>query len=186
MSDLGPSDLVHCPQCGRDLPASEFHRNRRRPNGLAYYCKTCARQRMEVSRRKRGIAARRAAQVDVPAGMKWCPDCDQIKPIVDFARTKASSSGIHSYCKLCATANVVARRCNGSTAARGSTTCGGGTGSGRSSSTRSWPVRAGSARSAARPTLSTSTTITCSVMYVAFSASTATVAWDSSRTTCRT
>jgi len=101
MSDLGPSDLVHCPHCGRDLPASEFHRNRRRPNGLAYYCKTCARQRMEVSRRKRGIAARRAAQVDVPAGMKWCPDCDQIKPIVDFARTKASSSGIHSYCKPC-------------------------------------------------------------------------------------
>jgi hypothetical protein len=31
--------------------------------------------------------------------MTWCPDCDEIKTIADFARTKAWSSGIHSYCK---------------------------------------------------------------------------------------
>jgi hypothetical protein len=37
----------------------------------------------------------------VPAGAKWCPDCETVKPIEEFPRTKSSSSGLHSYCKPC-------------------------------------------------------------------------------------
>jgi hypothetical protein len=102
MSDSVESDGVFCPQCLRTLPASEFHQNKRRPDGLAYYyCKSCACERMEVSRRRRGIKPRRAPSVAVPVGMKWCPDCDEVKPISEFARTVARADGIHTYCKPC-------------------------------------------------------------------------------------
>ncbi|RZU75270.1 recombination endonuclease VII [Micromonospora kangleipakensis] len=89
-----------CPQCERRLSVTEFHRNRRRADGLAYYCKTCAAARSEASRRKRGIGAQRKPAAPVPAGLKWCPDCDQVKPLEDFPRTR-KSPGRHSYCKPC-------------------------------------------------------------------------------------
>lgn len=35
-------------------------------------------------------------------GSKWCPDCDQIKAVADFPRTRANAAtGIHTYCKPC-------------------------------------------------------------------------------------
>ncbi|MGY1687715.1 endonuclease VII domain-containing protein [Geodermatophilus sp. SYSU D00867] len=37
----------------------------------------------------------------MPAGAKWCPDCDTVKPISEFPTTTANSSGVHSYCKPC-------------------------------------------------------------------------------------
>lgn len=100
MSDLPEASDKLCPQCRRSLPASAFHRNRRRPDGLAFYCKTCAAARSEASRRKRGIAPQRRAAVPVADGLKWCPDCEQIKPVDDFPRT-TNASGRHSNCKPC-------------------------------------------------------------------------------------
>jgi hypothetical protein len=93
--------MKRCPQCGRTLPFSEFHSNKRRPDGLAYYCKQCASVRSEQSRRKRGIKERRQSSEPVPAGFKWCPDCDTVKPLAGFARTTATASGYHSYCLPC-------------------------------------------------------------------------------------
>src|SRR6266508_867425 len=63
-----------------------------------------------------------------------------------------------------------------------STTCGGGTASGRRSSTGYWPSRVASAPSAADPTRNMWTTITSSVTYVASCASTATEGLGSSGT----
>ncbi|MEO3780270.1 endonuclease VII domain-containing protein [Micromonospora sp. B11E3] len=100
MSDLSSESDKTCPQCQRLLPATEFHRNRRRADGLAFYCKSCAVARSEASRRKRGIGPQRKTAVAVPGGMKWCPDCDQVKPLEDFPRTR-KASGRHSYCKPC-------------------------------------------------------------------------------------
>ncbi|WP_239159168.1 endonuclease VII domain-containing protein [Winogradskya humida] len=37
----------------------------------------------------------------MPSGSKWCPDCGTVKPLADFARTRAHSSGYHSYCLPC-------------------------------------------------------------------------------------
>ena len=90
-----------CPQCGRTLPVEEFHSNVRRSDGLAYYCKRCAAQRSEASRRKRGVRERRQSSSPVPDGSKWCPDCDAIKPLDQFARTRRTKSGYHSYCLPC-------------------------------------------------------------------------------------
>ena len=101
MSDLGESDLKQCPECGRHLASSEFYRNRRRADGLAYYCKQCAAERSEASRRKHGIKPQRKPSVPVPDGAKWCPDCDTVKPLTEFARRKTTTSGYHSYCLPC-------------------------------------------------------------------------------------
>src|SRR4051812_16936942 len=101
MSDSPEPDTSRCPQCRRDLPRSAFHANRRRPNGLAFYCRQCAAERSEASRRRRGIAKRPGAAVPVPAGAKWCPDCETVKPLAEFARTSASASGLHTYCLPC-------------------------------------------------------------------------------------
>ncbi|MEU5946756.1 endonuclease VII domain-containing protein [Micromonospora sp. NPDC047465] len=82
------------------LPVAEFHRNRRRVDGLAYYCKSCAAARSMASRRKRGIAPQKRSTLPVGEGLKWCPDCEQVKPMEDFPRA-TKGSGRHSYCKPC-------------------------------------------------------------------------------------
>jgi hypothetical protein len=107
MSDLNESDSKVCPQCRRTLPRSDFHSNVRRPDGLAFYCKQCAAERSEASRRKRGIQPKRQSALPVPDGCKWCPDCDEIKPLAEFARTTGKQSGYHSYCLPCHTARGV-------------------------------------------------------------------------------
>jgi hypothetical protein len=107
MSDLNESDSKVCPQCSRTLPRSEFHSNVRRLDGLAFYCRQCAAERSEASRRKRGIKPKKQSALPVPDGSKWCPDCGVIKPLAEFARTKGKGSGYHSYCLLCHTARGV-------------------------------------------------------------------------------
>jgi hypothetical protein len=37
----------------------------------------------------------------VPEGHKWCPDCGEVKPLGDFPKTRATTSGYYSYCKPC-------------------------------------------------------------------------------------
>jgi hypothetical protein len=37
----------------------------------------------------------------VPEGHKWCPDCGEVKPLDDFPKTRATTSGYYSYCKPC-------------------------------------------------------------------------------------
>jgi hypothetical protein len=110
MSDSGESDFKTCPQCGRTLSVTEFHRNVRRSDGLAFYCRQCAAERSEKSRRKQGIKERRQSPVPVPEGSKWCPACEEVKPLADFTKTRAKPSGYHSYCLPCHTAKGVASK----------------------------------------------------------------------------
>ncbi|MEU9510025.1 endonuclease domain-containing protein [Micromonospora sp. NPDC048170] len=100
MSDLQIMSDKVCPQGDRLLPVAEFHRNRRRVDGLAYYCKSCPAARSAASRRKRGIGPRNRSVVPVGEGLKRCPDCEQIKSVEDFPRT-TRGSGRHGYCKPC-------------------------------------------------------------------------------------
>ncbi|WP_307870801.1 endonuclease VII domain-containing protein [Micromonospora sp. C51] len=70
-------------------------------DGRAYYCKACATARSQASRHKRGIAPARRSAFPVGQGLKWCPDCEQIKPLGEFPSTTRKASGRHSYCKPC-------------------------------------------------------------------------------------
>jgi hypothetical protein len=39
--------------------------------------------------------------VETPEGMKWCPDCKEVKEIAAFGRNKRLSDGLARYCKRC-------------------------------------------------------------------------------------
>jgi len=96
-------ELKFCPDCADDRPITEFRRDRRRKDGLAFYCKTHARLRWFASRDRRAGAPKHRFPRDlvVPEGFTWCPDCGEVKPITDYPRTRSSASGHHSYCKPC-------------------------------------------------------------------------------------
>jgi hypothetical protein len=101
MSDFSPDNWKNCPQCDRRLPLTDFYNNKSRKDGRSFYCRSCTRSRLEADRRKRGVAPAKRAAVAIPDGMKWCPQCDEVKPKGDFARAKAKASGLHAYCLPC-------------------------------------------------------------------------------------
>jgi hypothetical protein len=92
-----------CKDCGEVRPVEEFWRDKRRPDGLAFYCKTHARRRWFASKDRRvgPPKYRFPREAVIPEGHKWCPDCDTVKPVSDFPKTRASTSGYHTYCKPC-------------------------------------------------------------------------------------
>ncbi|WP_230690348.1 endonuclease VII domain-containing protein [Catellatospora paridis] len=83
------------------LSSSQFYSNKSRPDGRSYYCRSCTRARLEGYRRANGVAPQKKADREVPDGAKWCPDCAQIKPIAEFAKSRTKASGLHSYCLDC-------------------------------------------------------------------------------------
>lgn len=110
-----------CRDCGKVKPASEFWKRKQSPDGLALYCKECFGLRNADSYRGRqGQAGKetrpyRRRQV-VPPGMKFCPKCDEVKPVAAFGRNRSAQDGLTSYCLPChnvATAEI-RRRNHGS------------------------------------------------------------------------
>lgn len=93
----------YCADCGDERPVELFTKDKRRRDGLAFYCRDHARRRVRQSKARRAGPATRPYPVDreVPPGSKWCPDCDTVKPLADFPRTRASRSGTYTYCKPC-------------------------------------------------------------------------------------
>jgi hypothetical protein len=93
----------HCPDCGHSLPLSSFTRDKRRRDGLAFYCKDHARQRLRASKARRQGPPKHRHVLDrvVAEGMQWCPDCDTVKPLVEFPASRNRGSGRHTYCKPC-------------------------------------------------------------------------------------
>lgn len=93
-----------CPDCRQELPLNAFTRNKRAKDGLSFYCAPCGRARVIESRRRRlGPPRTRNGQGprELPLGKKWCPECDQVKTLAEFARNKSAPSGLGAYCKPC-------------------------------------------------------------------------------------
>jgi hypothetical protein len=94
-----------CRDCGHKRPVVDFSANRRSRDGLAFYCRDHLAERAarnKALRRTGPVQYRsRPRHISVPAGSKWCPDCGQVKPESEFARSRASASGIASYCLPC-------------------------------------------------------------------------------------
>jgi hypothetical protein len=84
---------------------SDFSRNKRSRDGLAFYCREHLAERSARSREARRVQPRQhrftPPGLDVPDGHKWCPDCDTVKPLEQFPRTPASRTGRGSYCLPC-------------------------------------------------------------------------------------
>src|SRR4051812_42857300 len=95
----------YCRDCGFKRPVTDFSANRRSLDGLAFYCRDHLAERVarsRESRRSNPVRYRsRPRHITVPEGSKWCPDCGEVKPVTDFARSRASSTGFPSSCFPC-------------------------------------------------------------------------------------
>ena len=108
---LDGSETKYCPDCRQDVPITIFTRDTRRKDGLSFYCLECRVARDAQSRGRRlGPLRTRAAlrPADVPTGSKWCPECGEVKALVEFPRNKSQRSGYGTYCKPCH--NSITRR----------------------------------------------------------------------------
>lgn len=107
-------DSKFCRDCQEHRPVAEFSANRRSRDGLAFYCRKHLADRSARSRdaRRGHPRAHRftPADLDVPAGHKWCPDCGDVKPFEEFPRTVASRTGRATYCLPCHNARGQASR----------------------------------------------------------------------------
>lgn len=96
--------LRRCRDCGLWRPLGEFHTSSRRPSGRGSYCQPCFNARSKASYAKR-VRERDGREVKaprvVPAGYKFCPDCQTVKPLADYPRNRAGTTGFASYCKPC-------------------------------------------------------------------------------------
>ena len=93
----------YCPDCGEERPVDQFTKDKRRRDGFAFYCRDHACQRLRESKAPRtGPPSRRyPVGLEVPDGFKWCADCNAVKPLADFPKTRASPSGVYTYCRPC-------------------------------------------------------------------------------------
>ncbi|WP_165978653.1 endonuclease VII domain-containing protein [Actinomadura darangshiensis] len=95
-----------CLDCGETKPASDFWRLKSSKDGLAYYCKVCFGLRNSRSYRKKQADLGKETRAyrrhsDVPEGMKYCPQCKEVKSVDEFGRNRASRSGLTHYCRPC-------------------------------------------------------------------------------------
>jgi hypothetical protein len=94
-----------CRDCGGHRPVSDFSKNRRSRDGLAFYCREHLAERSARSRDARRVQPRKnrfaPSDLNVPGDHKWCPDCCLVKPFEEFPRTSASRTGRATYCLPC-------------------------------------------------------------------------------------
>ncbi|QDY08968.1 recombinase [Micromonospora sp. HM134] len=93
-----------CRDCGEWKPLAEFCVSSKRPSGRGSYCKPCFNNRSKASYAKR-VKEKHRREVrptrEVPEGHRFCADCGTVKPVVDFPRNRADSTGYATYCKPC-------------------------------------------------------------------------------------
>jgi hypothetical protein len=98
-------DTKFCRDCGAHRPTSDFSRNKKTRDGLAFYCREHLAERSAKSREKRRDQPRKnrltPQDIVVPKGCKWCPECEAVKPLEEFPRTRAARSGRATYCLPC-------------------------------------------------------------------------------------
>lgn len=87
-------DTKRCPRCETVKAVSEYHKNRRNPDGLTAYCKPCAKE-LAAEQRERATAARKDTDT------KTCRRCETTKLVGEFHKDSRSRDGLYSYCKQC-------------------------------------------------------------------------------------
>ncbi|MGI5169477.1 endonuclease VII domain-containing protein [Spirillospora sp. CA-253888] len=100
------SEGKECRDCGFVKPVSEYWKRKASPDGLSLYCRECFGLRNAAKyRRKRAAEGKQARPYRrhsaVPEGMKYCPQCEEVKALDAFGRNRATSSGLTAYCKPC-------------------------------------------------------------------------------------
>ncbi|MGY1884018.1 endonuclease VII domain-containing protein [Blastococcus sp. SYSU DS0753] len=107
-------DTKFCRDCRAHRPVSDFSKNKRSRDGLAFYCRTHLAERAAKSREARRLQPRKhrlaPKGLDVPEGSKWCPDCGEVRAFEQFPKTRTTRSGHATYCLPCHNARGHASR----------------------------------------------------------------------------
>ncbi|MDX6744276.1 endonuclease domain-containing protein [Actinocorallia sp. A-T 12471] len=95
-----------CRDCGESKAITEFGRYRQSPDRIHLYCKVCMSDRNAARYRERQAKAGKTVRpfrrhLDVPAGQKYCPACQEIQPVANFGKNRAARSGLTAYCLPC-------------------------------------------------------------------------------------
>ncbi|MGW5415087.1 endonuclease VII domain-containing protein [Actinomadura geliboluensis] len=95
-----------CRDCGELKSETDFWKLTSSRDGLAYYCKVCFGLRNSRSYRKKQAKLGKATRAyrrhsDVPEGMKYCPQCEEVKSVAEFGRNRSAASGLTHYCRPC-------------------------------------------------------------------------------------
>ncbi|MET8168366.1 endonuclease VII domain-containing protein [Streptomyces sp. NPDC005329] len=88
-----------CSSCQELLPVGAFASNRSRSDGLQVNCRECAAAYYRRRQEAHGKTVR--VRVPTPRGHKRCPQCETVKPHLEWERNKSSSDGWASYCRAC-------------------------------------------------------------------------------------
>ncbi|WP_437076298.1 endonuclease VII domain-containing protein [Streptomyces sp. enrichment culture] len=100
---VGSAGGKQCTGCKRNLPVSEFARDKNRGDGLQVRCRECVAEYSAAHYRRRreamGLAVRE--KVDVPAGHKLCRACGDVKPHSEWHRNGSASDGLVTRCRAC-------------------------------------------------------------------------------------
>jgi 5-methylcytosine-specific restriction endonuclease McrA len=104
----------HCPTCDTSKPASDFHANRSRSDGLSIECKACACARVRAWRERnadrdkeiqRNNRERRRAKgvrhIAASHGSKRCPICTLEIDVSGFNRNAKERDGLQWCCRSC-------------------------------------------------------------------------------------
>jgi hypothetical protein len=96
------SALKKCLDCGILKALDDFPAAKKRTDGRGSYCTPCMNERSKVSYRRRQAAQGKSVRDRVNTdAMKFCPDCETLKPREDFPRSKNKKDGLGGYCKSC-------------------------------------------------------------------------------------
>ena len=94
---IGPKviETKRCPNCGRDLPISEYYLKKGKPGWI---CKTCTKA-YNVQKAKEARDAKAAANAG--ATTKVCKTCGRELPLDAFGSHKRTSDGKNTVCRDC-------------------------------------------------------------------------------------
>lgn len=94
-----------CTKCGIEKEITEFFQSKNGKFGKSAECKRCNCLARYARARKKNKSHRiptLLARENRKNGIKYCPKCQQTKPIDNFHRSGKSNSGVASHCKECA------------------------------------------------------------------------------------
>ena len=103
--------MKSCPKCNEIKAPEAFYKSVKRPDGLSSYCRQC----QIADAKSRHISTPRWK---APEGTKYCPGCQEVKPLDTFGANRTAHDGKQGQCKPCCVASVTASRHKDPTAHR--------------------------------------------------------------------
>lgn len=95
-------ELKLCTTCDRQLPTSEFWRDKRARSGLMGDCKVCSQTRVQRWHDAKRLRIVQGAEKQIPIPeFKGCSSCGRILPRDNFGYNLRSALLLSSHCKQC-------------------------------------------------------------------------------------